>query len=261
MSKISSWSFSFLQVFESCAYRAKLARIDKIPDNQPKTAADRGTAIHLEAENYVIGKGDFTHNLRFFQDDLTALQRHYAAGRVICEEEWGYSRDWTVAGWKSAWLRLKLDALCMLTPQHAVAIDYKTGKRFGNEIKHAEQLQLYALCTLIRYPEVEKVTTELWYFDQNELASFEMKRSQIGKFLRIFDRRGRAVTEATDFKPNPNIHSCKYCPYHKDRQGDCKFGIDLTPRSVNKPVELIMPTSMKASKFDFSADLKRFEKS
>ena len=227
-STIPSWSISRIQTYEQCAYRAKLQWLDKIPDLQPKTAADRGTQIHQEAEDYVLGKGDFTHNLRFFKADFVALRAHNNEGRVTCEEEWGFDAQWGVSVWREAWLRLKCDAVCFLDPKHAVVIDYKTGKRFGNEVKHAIQLQLYALCALIRYPELEQVTCELWYLDQNELASFTMKRAQMSKYLKMFDEKGRKFTEDTVFKPNPNIHSCKYCPYHPDKQGDCKFGVVVT---------------------------------
>jgi len=58
----------------------------------PKVAADRGTAIHTEAELYVTGKGSFTHNLRHFKDDLDALVRLHKAGAVVCEEEWGFAK-------------------------------------------------------------------------------------------------------------------------------------------------------------------------
>lgn len=232
--RINSWSFSRLQVFETCKYRAALQWRDKVPDTTPKTAADRGTAIHQEAEDYVRGKAPITNNLRHFQVDLSALAKHFSEGRVTCEEEWAFDSQWNSCDWKSGWLRLKCDAVCHLDPTHLVVIDYKTGKRFGNEIKHAEQLQLYALCALLRYPSVEIVTTELWYVDQNELASFVMKRSQLKKYLAMFDRRGQAFTCETEFKPNPNIHSCRYCPYSPAKQGDCEFGVDQDGNK-NKP--------------------------
>lgn len=225
---ITSWSISRSQTYEQCAYRAKLQWLDKIPDNQPKTAADRGSQIHQEAEDYVIGKGEFTSSLRHFKTDFASLRSHADKGRVICEEEWGFDRDWRVSGWREAWLRLKCDFVCFLDSKYAVIGDYKTGKRFGNEVKHAIQLQLYALCALIRYPEIEHVTCELWYLDQDELASFNMKRSQMNKYLKLFDAKGRKLTEDTVFKPNPNVESCKYCPYHPSKQGDCEFGTIVT---------------------------------
>lgn len=556
---IPSWSISRVQTFEQCKYRAKLQWLDKIPDLQPKTAADRGSEIHLEAENYVKGQSDFTQNLRFFKADFDALAAHFHQGRVICEEEWGFDRNWQVADWKRAWLRLKCDAVCHLDAKHLAVIDYKglerstliptptgwttmgeiqigdklfaqdgsvcsvtgksqvkhlpcyeitfddktsvkcdnehlwtlsngnvvevtklkkndyisvakplqlqeaelpidpyvfglwladgkhtsseitkpddfiweeikrsgyelgveqntpcrcqtvkgirrqlieldvlgnkhipqiymrasfnqrlallqgimdgdgsvnvsrkqvvlnttnpdlakqyrelalslgqratltdtlgkgfeklcvvywiifrpngimpfrlprkaekcknfgpgrsasrrvvsvkeipsvetqciavdsedrtflctehfipthnTGKRFGNEVKHAIQLQLYALCALIRYVEVEQVTCELWYLDQNELAAFTMKRSQLKKYLAYFDKKGREFTEETEFKPNPNVISCKYCPYHPSRQGDCKFGVITTPEGnvVRAVKELKAPEKLTAA--------------
>lgn len=227
-STLKSWSFSKLMVFEECPYRAKLTWIDKIPNNQPQTAADRGTQIHQEAEDYVTGKAGITHNLRHFEDDFAALAEHFKAGRVTCEEEWGFDDQWRPTGWKTAWLRLKADAVCHLSRTHAVVVDYKTGRRFGNEIKHARQLQLYALCALIRYPEVEKVTCELWYLDQNELADFTMHRKQLAKYLKLFDRSGQEFTTETEFPPKPNRFSCAYCPYSPAKQGDCSFGVDGT---------------------------------
>lgn len=249
--KLTSWSFSKLQIFESCKYRAALQWRDKVPDNQPKTHADRGTQIHQEAEDYVVGKAEPTHNLRFFLDDFGALAQHFKKGRVTCEEEWGFDKEWRVHAWKTAWLRLKCDAVCHLTKEHLVVIDYKTGKRFGNEIKHAEQLQLYALCALIRYPDIEEVTCELWYLDQNELATFTMKRKQLSRYLSIFDKRGIAFTSETIFKPNPNIHSCKYCPYSPDKQGDCKYGVS---QSGSKPDQKICVDTLKLNKKPMKSD-------
>ena len=556
---IPSWSISRVQTFEQCKYRAKLQWLDKIPDLQPKPAADRGTQIHQEAEDYVKGQSGFTDNLRFFKVDFDALAAHFRQGRVICEEEWGFDRNWQIADWKRAWLRLKCDAVCHLDTKHLAVIDYKglerstliptptgwttmgeirvgeelfasdgsvcrvtgksqikklpcyeitfddkttvrcdnehlwalsdgrvvpvtelhkndyinvakpiqlpeadlpidpyvfglwladgkhtsseitkpdqfiweeiqrmgyelgveqntkcrcrtvkgiraklielgvygnkhipqiymrasfeqrlallqgimdgdgsvnrtrkqvvlnttnpelakqyhelalslgqranlcdtlgkgfeklcivywvifrpngimpfrmprkaekckdfgpgrsasrrvvsvteipsvetqciavdssdhtflctekflpthnTGKRFGNEVKHAIQLQLYALCALIRYHEVEQVTCELWYLDQNELASFTMKRSQLKKYLAYFDKKGREFTEETDFKPNPNVISCKYCPYHPTKQGDCKFGVITTPEGnvVRAVKEMKAPEKLTAA--------------
>lgn len=255
---ISSWSISRLQVFEACAYRAKLQWLDKVPDETPRPAADRGTQIHQEAEDYVRGKAGLTQNLRHFEPDLKALKTHFDEGRVTCEEEWAFDRQWNPTGWKSGWLRLKCDAVCHLDPTHLAVIDYKTGKRFGNEVKHAEQLQLYALCALIRYPNVQQVTCELWYMDQNELASFTLKRESVKKYLTLFDKRGLRLTDSTEFKANPNIHTCKYCPYSPAKQGNCAVGVtmdkagalvraDRTPTPI-QPIDPIFAKEAEAYK-------------
>lgn len=127
--------------------------------------------------------------------------------------------------WVPAWLRLKLDALVFLSPEEAIAIDYKTGKKFGNEVKHGEQLQLYQLVTFLRYPKLQKVHTELWYFDVDEITSQTFTRDQGLRFQRAWDKRGNAITTETDFKPNPNKFSCKWCMYGPWGTGHCSVGV------------------------------------
>ena len=146
---IKDWSFSRLMIFEQCAYRAKLQSIDKIPDNTPKTAADRGTAIHTEAEIYVKGDGPLPLSLAKFQTDFESLRRHYADGRVFLEGEWGFDNQWNRTTWAQAWLRLKCDAVVALGDDTIAVIDLKTGARFGNEVKHLDQLHLYAVASFL----------------------------------------------------------------------------------------------------------------
>ena len=125
---------------------------------------------------------------------------------------------------------MKLDALVFLSPYEAVAIDYKTGKIFGNEVKHGEQLQLYQLATFLRHPELEMVHTELWYVDHDEMTQRSFTRSHGLRFKAAWDRRGTDITSLTDFPPNPNKWSCQYCPYGAPENGftngtgHCKAG-------------------------------------
>jgi hypothetical protein len=124
-------------------------------------------------------------------------------------------------------------------------------------LKHAQQLQLYALCTLLRYPKIVQTTNELWYLDKNELASFELRRSSLRQYLKLFDKRGRAVTEAKEFKPRPNVITCRWCPYAPHNQGDCGVGVDpnavpSAPRPVSMPVKRRSKTDGLFSKEDLS---------
>lgn len=128
--------------------------------------------------------------------------------------------------WVPAWLRLKLDALVFPNPCEAIVIDFKTGRKFGNEVKHGEQLQLYQLVTFLRYPHIEEVTAELWYFDQDDITSTRYRRDQGLRFQKSWDMKGNAVTTCTEFKANPNIHSCRYCmlgPW-EGATGHCQVG-------------------------------------
>jgi hypothetical protein len=92
-----------------------------------------------------------------FGPEIDLLRVLYAEGRVSLEGEWGFNKDWEPTSWDSAWLRMKLDTMVYWAPDYATAIDYKTGKKFGNEVKHAEQMQLYALGAFMRHAELEVV--------------------------------------------------------------------------------------------------------
>lgn len=129
---------------------------------------------------------------------------------------------WT---WMPAWLRLKLDAMVIASKHEAVVIDYKTGRKFGNEIKHAQQLQLYALVTFLRNPDLEVIHAELWYLDTNEITTQTFTREQALRFKRSFDKRGNALTTNEDWSPNPNKFTCQWCLYGPEHSGHCAVGV------------------------------------
>lgn len=234
---ITSGSHSRLVVFEQCKHRAKLAYIDKIPEperplrpGQTEHANDRGTRIHEAGERFIKGGVDLIPELKHFEPEYTQLRDLYGEGKVSTEGEWAFNRKWEPVAWSSSdvWLRIKCDIVVTMTPKWGVVVDLKSGKRFGNEIKHAEQTQLYQLATFIRYPKLEKVTTELWYSDQNELHSVEYRRDQGLRFVTGIERRMDAMTSETEFKPNPNAYNCRWCPYKPaDRggSGHCAVGV------------------------------------
>lgn len=229
MKTIATASYSRLLDFESCRFKAYLKHVEHVPDPRPSTAADRGTDIHNRTELFVRGTGPIPPEAaKHFSDELLSLQKHFEAGNVSLEGEWAFDSDWKICDWKTGWFRVKADAVVYPNKKHAVVVDYKTGKRFGNEIKHGEQLQLYALAVLLREPKVERITAELWYFDQNELASYEVTAETGLRCLKGFDNRARKMTTATKFPPNPNGYSCKWCPYKPVEfggTGHCTVGV------------------------------------
>jgi hypothetical protein len=90
-------------------------------------------------------------------------------------------------------------------------------------------MQLYVINALLRYPHLEEVTAELWYLDQNAVTSLTYTRDQGLRFRKNWDQRGHRITSCTDFPPNGNIHSCRWCFYgnRPDGQGTghCTAGV------------------------------------
>lgn len=127
--------------------------------------------------------------------------------------------------WELPWLRMKLDAMVMHDETTATVIDYKTGRKFGNEVKHGEQLQLYQLAAFMRYPQLQTVYAELWYLDQNEITSQRFSRSMGLQYRSKFGRRGHALTSCETFPPNPNKFTCRWCMYGPWGSADCHVGV------------------------------------
>lgn len=233
-STIDAWSYSRLAVFEQCKRRAKLAYIDRIPEpdrplppGKSEHANDRGTRVHDSGERFVRGGVELIPELQHFKPEFLRLRELAKEGKVSLEGEWAVDKDWEPVAWRSttAWARIKLDAFVRLSKTHAVVIDYKTGKKFGNEIKHAEQCQLYQLAAFLRYPELQVIDVELWYTDLNEITHTRYTRDQGLKFFRNFDNRGANLTTETEFRPSPNMFACRWCPYGPKGTNHCPVGI------------------------------------
>ena len=232
--RIKAWSYSRLIDFEQCKLRAKFKYVDRIPEparplppGKTEHANDRGTRIHDAAERFVRGGVELIPELKPFEAEFLDLRNKYSHGMVSLEGEWAINKDWAPVAWgdRDAWARIKLDAFVRLSPTHAVVIDYKTGRKYGNEIKHAEQTQLYQLASFLRYPELETIDVELWYTDQDDLTHMKYTRSQGMRFFQNFNQRGIAMTSAEEFPPSPNVFACKWCPYGPRGPGDCDKGV------------------------------------
>ena len=227
-----SWSFSRLQDFERCKLAYKIKHIDKVPEperplppGKTEQANDRGSRVHDSAEQFVRGKGPLIPEMKKFQQEFDHLKHLFNAGKVEMEEDWAHDIDWEVTDWKKGWLRLKLDVMVHASKTEAVVVDLKTGRKFGNEVKHSQQLQLYALIAFLRYPALEVIHSELWYLDVDDITSQTFTRDQALRFKRSFNTRGLSITENKTWPANPNVFSCRWCPYGPDGTGHCTVGV------------------------------------
>jgi len=223
--RINTWSYSRLLDYEACPLRAKLKHVDKIPEIQ-HPAAERGTATHLQAEDFVCGTTKtLPAGLKAFEQEFEKLRDMHLDNKVSLEGEWGFDNEWTPAPYKGAWLRVKGDAVAHTSSTTAVVIDYKTGRKDGNEIKHGEQVQLYAIATFIRNPDVKHVTVELWYLDKDDITKQEYTRMEALRHVQTFHKRAEKMLTATTFPANPTVHTCKWCSFRSDKGGPCNYSV------------------------------------
>lgn len=219
---IKSVSYSRMAVFEKCPQRAKLAWVDKIPepvdDSGKESPLDRGTRIHELAEQYVRGDlAELPKELAKLEDNFIQLRDLHDNGNVTLEELWCFNDAWQRVedkDWDNIWLRIKGDALVHDDTFGVITvIDYKTGKKIGNEVKHFDQVTLYAVAAQILFPDAYEFRVELWYLDQGEVTEYEFTAESVQKKFERYNERLQRVTSATEFPPKPNIHTCRYCPF------------------------------------------------
>lgn len=224
---VRAWSFSTLKKFENCQWAVKLAKVDKIYVESGE-AAQRGTVIHDGCEDWVRGKiselpSDGRTKFDAFSDDFTSLREQFREGKVSLEDEWGIRKDWSPCDWddKELWGRAKLDAFIQENENSCVIIDYKTGRKFGNEMKHADQGLSYALHAMHRYPELDVFKVEFWYLDEGVKMIRSFNRRQLSMLLLRYHNRAKKLTTTSDFIPTANAHTCRFCEYgcNTNREG------------------------------------------
>ena len=214
-----SWSFSAMSLFNQCAQRYALQHVDRVPYNRVENQyAERGIQVHSFAEDYVNGKTEvLAADLQKFKPMFNAARREFKKGLACVEQEWGFDRNWEPIDFKQGWVRMLADLVVFKRDKtRTVIVDYKTGKRWGNELKHGEQGMLYVASAAVRSPETKHFDFELWYLDLNDLVGYSYTRDDAMDFKRDFSDRA-ATMEARvldkDFPPTPSVKNCKYCPF------------------------------------------------
>lgn len=237
---IKTGSFSRLNVFEGCEHHAFLEFVLKEPkpiaaaENKGGIASARGNAIHTGAEKFIQGEGVLIDELQkpVVKERVEAAKEQFAAGTAIVEQEWGFTNDWTPTGYYAddVWLRVKCDFVNYDAGLKRLDIeDWKSGKRWGNEVKHAQQGVLYGITGLIKYPDAEKVGVRFTYSDEGTSKPRDYTRTQIMQLMPSWHGRLTRMTTATRFKPKPNKINCRWCPYGPNNGGNrkCQYGVEV----------------------------------
>ena len=215
--QIKAWSYSTLEKFEKCPYSVYLSGVKKVPQ-ESSAASERGSQIHQLAEDYVNGNLEsLPKELNRFAGAFDELRSRYEADQIELEEDWAFDADWSPTGWRAqdCWNRMKLDVLVHESKTACKIIDHKTGKKWGNEFKHSQQGQLYAIGTFLKYPDMQFAEVSFWYLDKGETLDKTYTRDEAMVFLPKWQQRATKLTTCTEFIPRPSRSTCRFCPYGK----------------------------------------------
>lgn len=223
-----AWSDSYLNVWEKCKLWAFFRYVKRYPEVKG-AAAGRGVDVHEVLEKVISADRPSVQvppEVASFTDELHVLHRYARGHYVDLEHKVAIDRQWMRASWKEAWGRFVYDARVRFSKKEHLIIDYKTGRKDGNEIKHTHQGQRYMLAEIMTEPDVDLVHVEFWYTDANDLMTTTYTRAQGLKFFKHINEIALKATDPDqDWSPQPSAWACKWCPYRQDRGGQCKVGI------------------------------------
>lgn len=209
-------------------------------DNKGEIARLRGIAVHEAAESYVKGEAQqLDPSLAKVGDLIDTYREGYGRGFVEVEEDWAFDINWQQTGWfaDNCWARIKLDLLVKWPDGYAYeVVDWKTGKRYGNEVKHSQQGLLYAIAAFLRYPEMNKARIRFAYVDEGYIKPKEYDRETVMRLFPSWDQRARDFTTAKTWPVKPNSVNCRYCPFSPNNGGDgsCPAGVEVTSKSSSR---------------------------
>ncbi len=221
MKQFQRWSFSALDTYRSCPLRAYFRYIERIPDPGNKYSA-RGNSIHDDLQKVVQDKLPVPDYASHFAPLLIEMQ----SAEVACEQMMMFDQFWRPTDDKdNVWLYVKQDLITVAPGEFVLTVDYKSGKKYGNEVKHMAQMTLYSIAAWIHYPTVPEYIAELWYIDQKEITSKTFSRPVLEQARARLDAEVTRMFDDKTFRPRPNIANCKYCPYGPKGTGHCPVGV------------------------------------
>jgi len=231
--RLKSWSFSAIKLRQKCPFAAYLRYIEHAPRpvRDKSDAAERGLRIHKEAEEYVDGTlNEYPKSLEnpHYADRFKRLRERFTDGAVATEDTWYFGPDWAPATKNDRIGIVIIDSLEWVADDEVHEVDYKSGKKFGNEVSHMQQLQLYAVSTMMRHPEVNRVKSGLWYLDQKSHGPTErvFTRQQLPVLSAFWNSEIKRHLECAAFPPKANRSNCKYCDYGTVKgTGRCPYAV------------------------------------
>ena len=207
-------SYSSIKLFKMCPAAYAYSYIAKIP-MESTGAMDRGTRLHKLCEDYLNAPdAQCPYDIRKIGIRIFNLRAHGAKA----EETWLLDRNWQPTdNPDEANLKAIID-VHWLDNGVLRLHDYKSGRPYAD---HDDQLELYSLIGLRRFPTVRRVESSALYIDSGAEGS---QRSILHEMFPHYAKRWVEVIGRLDdevrFEPTAGNH-CGRCSYGMSKGGPC----------------------------------------
>lgn len=222
---LTNWSFKKLKMWRACPYSVYLKYIVRAPEPEPNPKYEEKRLRGINAHDFleeIVNNGHSAKPDVLNKPDVVEFAKQLHALGAQAERDEYFDRKWQPMTPKLSangypldhWLVVKKDYR-LKTEDYVLVGDWKTGKKYGNELDHMEQMKLYALSEFVKDPGYPEYCVELQYLDQDETWSHAFKPAELERYWRDFDIDVEKMMTDKIFRPKPNIYNCRYCPFNK----------------------------------------------
>jgi hypothetical protein len=185
----------------------------------PSPAANRGTAIHKQAELYLLDE------IKMYPPELQPVAGHAMKLKTLKanpERKLAVKEDWSPCDFDDpdAYFRGVID-ISYLDGLNLHIEDWKTGQIYP---EHAKQMEQYIALTAPHYPQAEKYITRIVYIDQGVVTPPKTTLPERLKPIRLLldgSIHNAETDEIFPVRPGP---ACKWCEYGVKYGGPCPHG-------------------------------------
>lgn len=209
--KKPAWSYSSINLFRQCP--KKYFHLKVVKDvTEPKTESILyGELVHKAAEEYIRDGKPIPESVGFIEPTIKIFKD--LPGEKHCELKMGVTERGDACGFfdKEVWLRGVAD-LVVVNGEKAKIVDYKTGK--SSKYADTKQLDLMALCTFAKFPEVKEISAGLAFLVCNDLVKRKYTRDDVLGILREWTAEYSWLSKSYDenvWNAKPNFSCRSYC--------------------------------------------------
>lgn len=214
MKRPTRWSYSALSTYKECAAKYAYSYIYNLPW-AGSAAMERGTRLHGLCEDYMKDPAmPVPYDVRKISRELDKFRTKGAKA----EEVWLATKDWgSTVDQGEAWVKAIVD-VHYIEGGTLFCYDYKSGREYPG---HRDQLQLYSILGLLKYPQVQRAESGAVYIDGGYTGmEGSIIRPMLPVLIKKWDDDAKRMEADADFIANPGS-ACRWCPYKKSDGGPC----------------------------------------
>lgn len=216
--KFIPYSYSKIQVYQTCPKQFKYKFIDKITP-KPKNLEPllKGSAVHNilekhpEAPTHKLAP-KYQHIADAFLETDTA--KEIFSSTSVREQRIGLDKDFEPCEYKSkeAIFRGIVDFITILNSKLHI-IDYKTGKYKEQCYQSYDQLMFYSIYFFKKYLNIDTIIINYVYIEHSETYNkLTLERKYLDNYIRQLHENINNIETDTEFCKN-NSKLCDYCDF------------------------------------------------